>query len=167
MTRPDEPRWLTPEQTQAWIGLLRTTVSLPAALDAQLRRDAGLSHAEYQVLSWCSMSPGRAARMGDIAVRANVSLSHLSRIAARLESRGWLTRVPDPTDGRATLATLTEDGWEKVVATAPGHAEEVQRLVFDNLDAEQVRQLREITERIVDATQRERALPPPPGAVAR
>src|SRR5690554_3852820 len=108
----DDSRWLTPEQTRTWIALARTTVWLPAALEAQLQRDAGISHVEYQVLSWLSMSRDRTARMSEIAARANVSLSHLSRIATRLEKRSWMRRTPDPADGRATLAVLTEDGWD-------------------------------------------------------
>lgn len=146
-----EPRWLTEEQTRAWIALIGATVALPAILDAQLQRDAGISHVEYQVLSWLSMSPGRSARMSDVAATANVNLSHLSRIATRFEERGWLRRSPDPDDRRATLATLTDAGWDKVVATAPGHVQEVRRIVFDNLTAAQVRQLEQIGERILKA----------------
>ena len=151
VTDDTQPRWLTPEQEQAWLALMSATIWLPAAVDAQLQRDAGLTHTEYVVLSWLSMSPGRTARMSEIATSANVTLSHLSRIATRLERRGWMRRAPDPQDGRATLASLTDAGWDKVVATAPGHAEEVQRLVFDNLTAEQVRQLGQISETIARA----------------
>lgn len=162
MAQQSSPRWLTPEQAEAWIALATTTVWLPAALDAQLRRDAGVTHVEYQVLSWLSMCPDRTARMSEIASRANVTLSHLSRIATRLESRGWMRRTPDPKDGRATLAILTDAGWDKVVATAPGHAEEVQRLVFDNLSADQVRDLQQISERIVHAVRPDSGLTHPP-----
>jgi DNA-binding MarR family transcriptional regulator len=122
---------------------------LPDALNNQLQRDAGMTRIEYDVLSWMSMSPGRTARMSYIASSANVSLSHLSRVAGRLEIRGFLTRRPDPEDGRATLATLTEAGWQKVVASAPGHVREVQRTVFDSLTDTQARQLRRISENIL------------------
>jgi DNA-binding MarR family transcriptional regulator len=148
-----EPRWLNREQTGAWLELAGMMVMLPSALDAQLQRDAGISHVEYQVLSWLSMTPGRTSRMSQIAEMANVRLSHLSRIVSRLEGRGWIRRTPDPDDGRATLAVLTDEGWEKVVATAPGHAEEVQRLVFDNLSTAQVRQLQQIGHRVLEAVQ--------------
>lgn len=164
MADGDGTRWLTREQTQAWIALSRLTVWLPAALDAQLRRDAGLSHVEYLVLSWLSMSPGRTARMSDIAARADVTLSHLSRIASRLEGRGWLRRTPDPQDGRATLAVLTDDGWAKVVAAAPGHAEEAQRLVFDPLTPAEVGELRRIAEKVTAAIKPDACLPTIPEA---
>ncbi|WP_435106218.1 MarR family winged helix-turn-helix transcriptional regulator [Nocardiopsis synnemataformans] len=148
-----QPRWLGQEQSKAWIELAGMMIALPSTLDAQLQRDAGISHVEYQVLSWLSMSPERTARMSQIAEMAHVRLSHLSRIASRLEGRGWLRRRPDPDDGRATLAVLTDDGWDKVVATAPGHVEEVRRLVFDNLSATQVRQLQQIGHRVLEAIQ--------------
>ncbi|MHB1491536.1 MarR family protein [mine drainage metagenome] len=155
------PRWLTEEQTRAWIALASTVVWLPAALDAQLQRDAGVSYVEYTVLSWLSMRPGRSTRMSEIAALANVRLSHLSRIAARLEARGWMRRAPDPDDGRATLAILTDAGWDKVVETAPGHVAEVQRLVFDGLTSAQVDQLRSIGTRIVHVAQPDLCLPEP------
>ncbi|WP_448629861.1 MarR family winged helix-turn-helix transcriptional regulator [Cellulomonas soli] len=96
MTDDAEPRWLTPDEQRAWIALAGTVIWLPAALDAQLQRDAGLSHPEYQVLSWLSMSTERTRRMSELADTANVTLSHLSRIVARLEQRGWVRRTPTP-----------------------------------------------------------------------
>jgi DNA-binding MarR family transcriptional regulator len=68
---------------------------------------------------------------------------------SRLEKRGWVRRSTDPADGRYTLAHLTGDGWDKVVATAPGHVETVRRLVLDPLSRTQVRQLGEIGRRIL------------------
>lgn len=155
------PRWLTPAQRDAWIALLATTVWLPTTLDAQLRHDADLTLVEYQVLAWLSMSPERSARLSDIAPVANMHLSHLSRVVTRLEERGWVRRGPDPDDGRATLAILTDAGWDKVVATAPGHAAEVHRLVFDNLDAAQTATLSEIGRAIVAAARPDLTLPRP------
>lgn len=155
------PRWLTDDETRAWIALASTVVWLPTALDAQLQRDAGVSFVEYTVLSWLSMRPARTSRMSEIAALANVKLSHLSRIAARLEGRGWMRREPDPDDGRATLAILTAAGWDKVVATAPGHVAEVRRLVFDGLTPAQVDQLRQIGTRIVHVAQPDLCLPEP------
>jgi DNA-binding MarR family transcriptional regulator len=157
-------RWLTADETRGWIALFCTLVWLPAALDAQLQRDAGITHVEYQVLSWLSMSPSRTRRMSEIAAQANVHLSHLSRIAARLEKRGWMKRTPDPGDGRVTLAILTDDGWDKVVATAPGHVAEVRRLVFDHLTPAQVSQLELIGARIATAAKPELDLPMAPQA---
>ncbi len=145
----EAPRWLDPDEQQTWLALVSVLIRLPAALDAQLQRDAGISHFEYQVLAGLSMSPQRTRRMSDLATFAEGSLSRLSQVVARLEKRGWVRRSPDPADGRYTLAILTDDGWAKVVATAPGHVEAVRAHVFDPLTQAQQRQLRQIGGRIM------------------
>jgi DNA-binding MarR family transcriptional regulator len=146
-----EPRWLDDEERQTWLALAGMMIRLPSALDARLQRDAGISHFEYQVLSGLSESPDRTRRMSDLAVLANGSLSRLSHVVNRLEKQGWVRRSPDPGDGRYTLATLTEEGWDKVVDTAPGHVEAVRSLVFDALTRSQTRQLRDIGMRVLRA----------------
>ena len=151
MDTPTEPRWLSAEEMQAWLALASLLIRLPSALDAQLQRDAGLSHFEYQVLAGLSMSSQRTRRMSDLAAFTEASLSRLSQVVGRLERRGWVRRTPDPTDGRYTLAVLTDAGWDTVVATAPGHVAEVRRLVFDALTKAQHRQLRDIGRRVVRA----------------
>ena len=143
-----EPRWLTDEEMQTWLALVGVLIDLPNALDAQLQRDAGISHFEYQVLAMLSESPERTLRMSKLAVLANGSLSRLSHVVNRLEKRGWVRRAPDGADGRYTLASLTDEGLEKVVDAAPGHVEAVRALVFDPLTVAQRRQLRDIGRRI-------------------
>jgi DNA-binding MarR family transcriptional regulator len=65
---------------------------------------------------------------------------------ARLEEKGWVRRDPHPTDRRGAVAVLTEQGWEVLVAAAPGHVEAVRRAVFDRLNRDQVAQLLKISE---------------------
>ncbi|MCP2329133.1 DNA-binding MarR family transcriptional regulator [Hamadaea flava] len=151
MGTPAEARWLSSEETCSWLALNAVMIKLPFALDAQLQRDAGLNHFEYQVLAGLSQSPGRSMRMSDLAVLANGSLSRLSHVVGRLEKRGWVRREPDPDDGRFTLALLTDHGWDKVVATAPGHVAAVRKYVFDALTPEQARQLAEIGAKVIQA----------------
>ena len=145
----DEPRWLDADERAAWLSLAGVMTLLPSALDAQLQRDAGLSHFEYMVLAVLSEQPTRTMRMSDLAAFANGSLSRLSHVARRLEEQGFLARQACPEDGRATNAVLTEAGWAKVVTTAPGHVETVRRLVFDALSPAQRAQLRTIGDRIL------------------
>ena len=165
MGTDDEPRWLTAEEQQTWFALMAVLTWLPDALDAQLQRDAGISHFEYQVMAMLSMSPGHTRRMSDVAALANGSLTRLSRTVDRLDKRGWVTRRPDPDDGRATLAVLTDAGWDKIVATAPGHVTEVRRLVVDPLTTAQLRDLHEIADQIRQVVQPVDSLPalPAPG----
>ncbi|MGF7236844.1 MAG: MarR family winged helix-turn-helix transcriptional regulator [Frankia sp.] len=146
-----QPRWLTDEEMQIWLAVAKVLIRLPSALDDQLQRDAGISHFEYQVLVGLSGAPERTLRMSTLAAFANGSLSRLSHVVGRLEKAGWVRRTPDPTDGRYTLAIMTDAGWEKVVATAPGHVEAVRALVFDPLTRAQQRQLGDIGHRIARA----------------
>ncbi len=146
-----EPRWLDQDERQAWIALVGVLTRLPGALDAQLQRDAGITHFEYQVMVCLSESPGRTLRMSVLAMLVEGSLPRLSQVVSRLEKRGWVHRVPDQDDGRYTLAILTDEGLTKVTQTAPGHLGEVRRLVFDPLTKAQVRQLQQIGRRIMRA----------------
>jgi DNA-binding MarR family transcriptional regulator len=143
-----EPRWLDSDQQDAWLALIKVVGRLPVALDRQLQAEAGLSHFEYLVMAGLSEAPQRSMRMSQLARFTEGQLPRLSQVASRLEQRGWLTRCSDPADGRSTLATLTEAGMAKVVATAPGHVEKVQQLVFDPLTRTQTAQLRDLCRKI-------------------
>jgi DNA-binding MarR family transcriptional regulator len=139
-------RWLDDKEIVAWVRLAAVLELLPAALDAQLRRDADLTHFEYFVLAMLSEAPERTLRMTALAARTNATLPRLSHVIRRLEQRDLVARFPCPEDRRATNARLTETGWNKVVATAPGHVETVRAHVIDALTREQITQLSAITE---------------------
>jgi DNA-binding MarR family transcriptional regulator len=138
------PRWLDDDERAAWLRLVAVAELLPAALDAQLRRDAGLTHFEYFVLAMLSEAPERTLRMTALAQRTNATLPRLSHVVRRLEERELVERFPCPEDRRATNARLTVDGWDTVVGAAPGHVEAVRRLVLDPLSRRQLAQLRSI-----------------------
>jgi DNA-binding MarR family transcriptional regulator len=133
--------WLTAEEQAAWRSVVALLIRLPAAIEAELQRDAGISQFEYLVLSGLSEAPNRTLRMSDLAAMASGSLSRLSHVVSRLEARGWVRREACPGDGRFINAVLTDDGWAKVVATAPGHVAAVRRLLIDVLTPEQLREL--------------------------
>jgi DNA-binding MarR family transcriptional regulator len=150
VTPQTEPRWLTPDEQQSWLALAGMLVRLPAALDNQLQRDAQISHFEYMVLAQLSEAPGRTLRMSQLADLANGSLSRLSHVVKRLEQRGWVRREPCPDDGRYTNALLTDGGWAKIQATAPGHVQAVRELVVDALGPSELAQLRSIGQTILN-----------------
>lgn len=151
MNSTDTPRWLDPKEMDTWLSLWSVLEWLPGRLDTQLREDAGLSLAEYNALSQISQTPDTSIRMSQLAVVANMKLPHLSRVITRLEKAGWVRRIPDPADGRYTLAQLTEEGIRKVAAAAPGHVAAVRRYVFDHLSPAQVDALGETAASIVAA----------------
>jgi DNA-binding MarR family transcriptional regulator len=144
-----EPRWLTDEQQRAWRRLAAVVMKLPAELDRQLQRDADMTHFEYWVVAMLSEAPDHRLQLKDLAEQSNSSPSRLSHVLRRLEERGWVAREPHPHDARASDAVLTDAGWRTVVATAPGHVENVQQLILDQLTDEDVDDLARICERIL------------------
>lgn len=152
-----ETRWLTDEEQAAWRKLAAVIIRLPAALEGQLQREAGISHFEYWVLALLSEAPERSLRLRTLADRANASLSRLSHVVTRLEKRGWVCRRPAPTDARSVQAVLTDAGYDKVVASAPGHVTAVRAMVFDGLDADDIHDLARVCDALltrVDAESR-------------
>jgi DNA-binding MarR family transcriptional regulator len=147
--QPAPTRWLTADQEAAWRAFASVLVHLPWALECQLQRDAGLSFIEYHALAMLSEVPDHTRRMSDLAEVTNASLSRLSHLIKRLESRGFVRREPDPTDGRYTNAILTTAGFEHLVASAPAHVAAVRQLVIDPFTKAELGQLHEAANRIL------------------
>ena len=148
---PDVP-WLTDDERAAWMTLISLMMSLPTAIDAQLKRDAGLNFFEYSILAALSRPPGRPVRMNALALFAGGSASRLSHAVSRLERQGWVRREVHNGEVRCTEAMLTEKGFAALSAAAPDHVREARRLVFDAITTEQVAQLRQIVRQLLEAS---------------
>jgi DNA-binding MarR family transcriptional regulator len=159
-------RWLDEDELTAWIRLVGVVELLPGVLDTQLRREAGLTHFEYYVLAMLSESPQRTLRMTALAARTNATLPRLSHVVRRLEDRGLVARSACPEDARATNAQLTDAGWRKLEATAPGHVATVREHVIDALTPEQVGQLSEIAGAVLQRLDPDGRLRAPTGTAA-
>ncbi|MDJ1135055.1 MarR family winged helix-turn-helix transcriptional regulator [Streptomyces iconiensis] len=144
----DEP-WLTPTQLYAWMQLTGAITQLPAVIDTQLRRDAGLNFFEYSILAGLSGAPHRAMKMATLAQMANGSQSRLSHAVSRLEKAGWVERRNCGDGSRSVEAVLTDTGYEKITEAAPHHVREVRRMVVDALSEEELGQLRHALRKIL------------------
>lgn len=116
-------------------------MTLPSALDSDLQRNAGMSLFEYLVLASLSEADNGMLQMSDLAHRANSTLTRLSHLISRLETRGWVVKRPSKNDRRASTVALTAAGKKKIHGAALGHAECVQQLVVRPLSAAQLKQL--------------------------
>ncbi|WP_350347488.1 MarR family transcriptional regulator [Agromyces sp. G08B096] len=146
-----EPSGLRPDHLEVWASVATLLERLPAALDAQLQRDSGLTHYEHGLLYALGRAPERTLRMSTLAGYASSTLSRLSKAVSRLERKGLVRREPDPGDRRVTLAVLTDEGHEVLLRSTPAHHALVEELVFAPLTAAQVRQLGEISRRLAQA----------------
>ncbi|MFE6038404.1 MarR family winged helix-turn-helix transcriptional regulator [Streptomyces sp. NPDC056452] len=149
------PRWLTTEEQGVWRSYLHATTLLEDHLDRQLQRDAGMPHIYYGLLVQLSQAPRRRKRMTELAKDAKITRSRLSHAVARLEKNGWVRREEHPLDKRGQNAVLTDDGYEMLARSAPGHVDAVRQAMFARLTPEQVRNLGEIMQVIATGLQPE------------
>ena len=145
----DEIRWLSAAERAAWLAVAAMVVKLPAALDSQLQADSRLSFFEYMVLAVLSEQPDGTLQMSEIAELASASLSRLSHTATRLEQQGFIVREQVPGPGRRTNAVLTDAGYAKVVASAPGHVTQVRRLLIEDVPEADLAALARVGERVL------------------
>ncbi len=141
-----------PEALQAWTALCEVVDQVRVALNRDLQRSAGLTLADNLVLCQVAMAPGKRLRMVDIAGLLTIGKSAVTKTVDRLEERGLITRERDRSDRRTVYAALTAEG-EKIFATAqPVFADAVQRHFAGQLDQGEIRQLRVLSERILQQT---------------
>ncbi|MFE5028243.1 MarR family winged helix-turn-helix transcriptional regulator [Streptomyces sp. NPDC056656] len=101
------------------------------------------------------MADEATMRLSELARVCDSTQPRLSKVMDRFEARDWVARRPDPSDGRYTLAALTDAGRRKLVESAPEHVGQVKRLVFDPLSAAQRRHLGAALTRIAATVRRE------------
>lgn len=136
-------------QSRAWLALVWTTELLPAALDAQLQSDAGMTHFEFMVLSTLQQAKGAALRTKDLAAAVNATLPRLSRVVGKLAERGLVERAGAAGDARVVNVRLTTAGRRELVRAVPSHIALVKDLVIDRLSQAELEALVEILEPLV------------------
>ena len=124
---------LSPEEESVARAMGRLMQVLGRSLDADLEREQRMSLSEYTVLRVLSENPDRRMRMNEIANACDMSLSGMTRLAGRLESAGFLRRVPCENDARGANAVLTDAGLARLQQAWPTHLASIRRRVFDHL----------------------------------
>jgi DNA-binding MarR family transcriptional regulator len=126
-------RWLDPAEMKAWLAFLEVSHLLERAIEHQLRQDAGLSHAQYEILSRLEAADGGRLRMSELADVIVVSRSGLTYQITQLEKAGLVRREKCPSDERGILAMLTPAGRDALTRAAPGHLRVVRENLIDTL----------------------------------
>ena len=129
-------RWLDDTQQLAWQGLLTLINRALPEIERTFKAHDLLS-VQYGILVALAEAPDHTLRLSDLADRANTSQSRLTHRLRGLVAHGDIEITDDSIDGRAKNATLTGVGRDRLEAIAPFHVEDVQRLIFDQLDPSQ------------------------------
>jgi DNA-binding MarR family transcriptional regulator len=148
----DDAPWPSRDQLATWMHVAGVIMTLPPAIDAQLKRYSGLSFYEYSILDALSRAPNRARQLCELAQMAYGSQSRLSHAMKRMEKQGWVMRRDCAGHARGVEAVLTDEGHAKLIEAAPGHVQEVRRLVVDALTPEQLAQFGEICRSLLAVT---------------
>ena len=136
----------------AWRSLLRAHATLMRRLDTDLERETGLALADFDVLAQLAEANGEL-RMTELADRALISRSGMSRRVARLVDEGLLRRERAGTDARGVVVTLTDAGIARLRETAPVHARGISELFVAQLDDQELAVLeRALNKVIVDCS---------------
>lgn len=147
--------WLDADQQRAWRRYLGMHARLMARLHRDLQARAGLSLSEYAVLVELTDVPEGRLRPGALGAALQWEKSRVSKQVARMVRRGLVSREECPDDARGDYVVVTAAGRRATEAAAPDHVALVQRLVFDSLDADQVRALAGISDTVLDRLARE------------
>src|SRR5437867_5238214 len=132
----------------AWDSFLRAHATLMRRLDTDLERETGLALADFDVLAQLAAAHGEL-RMTELADRALISRSGMSRRVARLVDEGLVRRDRAGTDARGVVVALTGAGIARLAATAPVHARGISELFVAQLDDQELALLERVLHKVI------------------
>jgi DNA-binding MarR family transcriptional regulator len=130
-----------------WAAFLRAHATLLRQLETDLKKETDLALADFDVLAQLALAGGQL-RMTELADRALISRSGMTRRVASLVGQGLVARALTEVDARGVVVSLTDAGVERLTETAPVHARGVAKLFVAQLDAEELAALRSTLEKV-------------------
>jgi DNA-binding MarR family transcriptional regulator len=91
------------------------------------KRVGNLDRSAYLLLH--QISTHGSAGVKTLADEFHLDISTVSRQAAALEHKGYITRVPDPLDGRAYSLQITELGTKELIETKQARLARIKELL--------------------------------------
>ncbi len=136
----------------AWSSLLRAHATLMRQLATQLEQQTGLALADYDVLAQLAIAGGEL-RMTELADRALISRSGMTRRVAQLVDEGLVRRADATADRRGVVVALTDAGAARLIETVPVHARGIAEYFVSRLEDEELAALeRALAKVTVDCT---------------
>src|SRR2546421_12547861 len=118
---------------RAWDALLRAHATLLRQLETDLESKAGLALADFDVLAQLAIAGG-SLRMTELADRALISRSGMTRRVSRLVQERLVRRAHADADARGVVVQLTNAGLDRLTVAAPVHVRGVSDLFLTKLD---------------------------------
>jgi DNA-binding MarR family transcriptional regulator len=137
---------------EVWDSFLRAHATLMRRLEVDLTAATGLALADFDVLAQLARAGGEL-RMTDLATRALISRSGMTRRVARLVQEGLVRRANVEADARGVVVALTDAGVARLTETAPVHLRGIAELFAARLDDEELTVLKQALDKVtVDGT---------------
>ena len=131
----------------AWEALFRAQVAVMRYLTAEFPAN-DISFNEYDVMFNLSLQPGHSLRLKELNDHVLLTQPSISRLVDRLVSRKLVTKTPDATDGRGTIVSLTDEGFDVFRKIARVHSRSITERVGGNLDADELAELTRLSEKL-------------------
>jgi DNA-binding MarR family transcriptional regulator len=122
---------------ETWSALLRAHATLLRQLETDLENKTGLALADFDVLAQLALAGG-SLRMTELADRALISRSGMTRRVARLVHEGLVRRAHADADARGVVVQLTNSGLDRLTVAAPVHMRGVSDLFVAKLDDQEL-----------------------------
>lgn len=123
----------------AWQALLHAHDKVMKQLDSELRDEHDIGLGDYDVLLRLARATDGQLRMTELAQRAMLSPSSLTRVVDRLVERELVARARSMSDNRVVHATLTEPGRIRIRAAARTHVRGIRQHYTSLLTDDQLR----------------------------
>jgi len=141
---------LSDTQLASWANYQRMRVRLTERINRELAQKAGLSEADFEILSALIESPNESMRALALRCGLEWEKSRLSHQLRRMEQRGLITRQECAEDNRGSVIRVTEAGRKLANEAKVYYEEAVRQYVVDVLTAEQLQALGTIAETILN-----------------
>jgi DNA-binding MarR family transcriptional regulator len=122
---------------KAWDALLRAHATLLRQLETDLESETGLALADFDVLAQLAIAGG-SLRMTELADRALISRSGMTRRVSRLVREGLVRRAHADADARGVVVQLTNSGLDRLTGAAPVHLRGVSERFLTKLDDQEL-----------------------------
>jgi DNA-binding MarR family transcriptional regulator len=131
----------------AWTSLLRAHASLLRQLEMDLLKETGLPLADFDVLAQLAIAGGQL-RMTELAERALISRSGMTRRVTRLVGEGLVRRASAAADARGIVVALTNPGLARLAEAAPVHLRGVAERFVSQLDDQELTALESALDKV-------------------
>lgn len=116
--------------------LVRCETRLYNAVGEKLRTEHGITAPGFEALRYLRDHP--RSRVADVAAAFAAGIGAISKGVDRLEARGWVTRLPNPGDGRSSLISLTASGAAVVAEAERTFNGRLEELIARNVSPGQI-----------------------------